>query len=195
MKGWRAQVAGIVRAEEDENSDLHEIVAVPDFPLSSRVTILVHPGDASDEAGIDAALAGMTRDLEERMDAGDAMIVLHRFSSVYMDPRHDYAVRERPPVRDWFRAVGRACSDRRSWQLYGDHLDDFSARVAPVLVGAQEVVVTGLWGDADDGCAARVVRHLSEAGLPARLGEHVPRAWERGKDPALPPEDQAPAGP
>ena len=137
----------------------------------------------------------MARELEERMDAGCGVIVLHRFSSVYMDPRHDYAVRERAPVRDWFRAVARACNDRQSWQLYGDHLDDFSARVAPVLVRADEILVTGLWGDAADGCAAQVVRHLSQAGLPVRLGEHVPRAWAREKDPVPRPEEDGPEGP
>lgn len=178
MTDWREEVARIAAIEEDENTELHELSALAPCPHPGPVLIIVHPGDASDEPGIDECLEAMQVTLHKRQ--GDCrIIVLHRFSSVYMDPDHDYAVGERASCQDWFEAVAEVCDHPDTVQLYGDGLAEFSDRIAPVLARASEVLITGLWGDVEDGCAATVARHLAERGLPARLDEGSPKAWER----------------
>lgn len=180
MSGWRDKVAGIVETEEDENLALHELAMDDLSAHSSPVLIVVHPGDASGEPGIDASLEGMQATL--RLRAPDCrLVILHRFSSCYMDPDHAYAVAERRSCCDWFEAVSEICESPETTQFYGDILEDFCDRIAPGLGTASDVLVTGLWGDAEDGCAAIVARRLAECGLRVRLDPASPKAWERGE--------------
>ena len=177
---WRSRVAGIAADEEDENTELHDLTAAALVADPSPVLIIVHPGDASDEPGIEDALEGMQVTLLQRAE-DCRVIVLHRFSSVYMDPDHDYAVGERISCQDWFEAVGDICVRPETIHFYGDGLDDFCERIAAGLRGAAEILVTGLWGDEEDGCAATVARNLAARGLPARLDDRSPKAWERSE--------------
>lgn len=179
VSGWKSRLDKVIRIEEDENLVLHEISTGRPLEPGAHVTVIVHPGDASGEPGIDGALASLCASLEARRAAGDRMVVLHRFSSTYMDPAGRWSQRESPPCREWFSLVTAICRQPDSLQFYGDHLDDFCARIVPGLAGAEAILVTGLWGDEADGCAATVARSLEEAGLPARLDPDVPLAWDR----------------
>ena len=152
---WRSRVAEIAAEEEDENTELHDLTAAALVADPSPVLIIVHPGDASGEPGIEDALESMQVTLRQR--AKDCrVIVLHRFSSVYMDPDHEYAVGESLTCQDWFEVVAELCDGPDTIQFYGDGLADFCARIADLLCEAREVLVSGLWGDEEDGCAATV---------------------------------------
>lgn len=175
---WRVRVAEVAAGERDENTELHDLSGVAPCLGSVPILIIVHPGDASDEPGIDDALEAMQMTLRRHAEEC-RVLVLHRFSSVYMDPDHDFAVGERAACQDWFDAVAVICDRPDTIHFYGDGLGDFCDMIAPVLAQTSGILITGLWGDPEDGCAATVARNLAERGLPARLDEGSPRAHDR----------------
>lgn len=180
MPDWRDAVARIADEEEDENVTLHHLTSLDMLHHAVPVLIIVHPGDASDEPGIRDALEAI-RGTVEKMGEECQVIVLHRFSSVYMDPDHPFAVGEHLSCQDWFETVGEVCDKPETVQLYGDTLDAFCTTIAPVLRGAGPITVTGLWGDDEDGCAAMVARGLAERGLAALLDDACPKAHDRNE--------------
>ena len=167
----RGKIDEIVADEGDENFSLHVLHDQGPGDPGSPLLIVVHPGDASGEPGIDAALEDLTREVR-RSRAASRILVLHRFSSSYPG---NYP--ETDACDDWFSEV--AGLGRDASHLYGDHLDqaaDWVRQNRPVLANTP-VIITGLWGDPEHGCAWAMARHLSDMG--AVLSDHCPLAEVR----------------
>lgn len=163
-------IRGIAEREGDVNHELH-LLRVRERDGSEPVVVIVHPGDASGEPGIRGALDNMTQELGWARDKGGIrFIVLHRFSSSY-----DGQYGENSQCEDFFEEVREVGLDAD--HLYGDHLDQFCDWFRSLGVRPPELLVTGLWGDPEDGCVAAVARGLSDLG--AVLSADCPLAWDR----------------
>lgn len=171
-------VAAIAAAEGDKNITLHDLVDAPRPIRWEDAVVIVHPGDASDEPGISDALRMMTASLRA-IRPETHVVVIHRFSSVYMDRDHEYAVTESRSCESWFSEVNRLCDLPHTRQIYTDMLDSAASLLAPELMDCGQVIVTGLWADEADGCAYTIARELQKKGVPSFLDPSAPRAWER----------------
>jgi len=173
-----ARILEIANLEESENFDLHLLPGPSAFSGARRLVVIVHPGDALDEPGIDDCLESMTAELRERIVCEDDILVVHRFSTSYIlgfeDARH--------AEREWFDTIRDLPA--RTVHIYGDQLDQVIAHISGLAQGNEhaDLLVTGLWGDKDHGCAAEVSRGLRELGLPAELSKHSPKAEMRMMD-------------
>lgn len=164
------RIRAIVEDEGDTNFKLH-ILRFRDLPDGCPVVIIVHPGDASGEPGIRGPLDNMTQGLEwAAEDPATRFIILHRFSSSY-----DGEFGENSQCDDWFEKIREV--GVRADHLYGDQLDQFCDWFRSLGVTPETILVTGLWGDPDDGCAAAVARGLADLG--AVLSNDCPLAWDR----------------
>lgn len=138
-------------------------------PNASRMLlVIVHPGDAlhdvtimppDDRDRILEYLLGcqkrMGAEIVERIDAGCDLVQLHRGSSsqfaqapcCWIDPLYASAI---------------ARADENACVLYGDDLRAAATWIAQSVHVAQRsnVLVTGAYGDEQDGCAWTIAEHL-----------------------------------
>lgn len=177
---WRGPLAEIVAEEADENHGVRVVHPGDRVPMGHGALVVVHPGDASDEPGVCEALERMTRTLREtRLDPFRRVVIVHRFSSAYMDPSSDMAVEERPACARWFSEVVKSCDDQVTVQVYGDHMDQVAEALAPEIGDAGGIVLTGLWGDGEDGCVTALAESLKSLGLAVEEDPDCPRARDR----------------
>lgn len=86
MSDWREDAG----EEGDENLSISVISRLA--PRDARpALIIVHPGDASGEPGVDEALGAITGTVRSAIEQGEDIIVLHRFSSSCFDAGSAYA--------------------------------------------------------------------------------------------------------
>lgn len=119
MSDWREEIGRIAEEEGDENLSIS--VISPLAPGDARpALIIVHPGDASGEPGLDEALDAITGTVRSAIEQGEDIIVLHRFSSSYFDPGSGYTGPETPSCDYWFGQVIDACEAEGTAHYYGD---------------------------------------------------------------------------
>lgn len=157
----------IVDEEEDENQHLHVMNGNGDVYDAESLVVITHPGDAFDEYGIFEALEQASAEIRAAVRDGAELIFVDRFSSSYMEPGERSG-----PWDDWFDTC-RELSDHAA-HIYGDHLDQAADHIARYANNAKDILVVGLWSDAEHGCARMLHEELVRRGAPARLSQYSP---------------------